>query len=264
MTHARRRVHLIGLLLAALLGCSDAHEPGPAPDPAPVLTAPQNTSAEPARDAPSTSTPAPPASRADQEFGGGGAAGSTDSAAKAGAGAEDPSGDEMQPVPPIMHPVMKPVAVECGLPSEPGAPVVDACTEHVKLEDLGGGFPLELPEGSECRGERSYQLDVERRELSWSECKGDATTPWKRTMGSRVLSEQELEHAVGGLGLVRVWDGKMACGADKGSLQIEVTTARGMQQYRDSFYACYKFPDALPFVDNIDYGFTILASLVQP
>jgi hypothetical protein len=54
-----------------------------------------------------------------------------------------------------------------------------------------------------------------------------------------------------------VWRGQ-------GTHLLEVTTARGSQQYRDSFYSCFKFPDPLPFVDNIDHGFEVLLPLAHP
>lgn len=154
-------------------------------------------------------------------------------------------------------------AEPCMLASTPRAPVLVDCVQRVVMRG-GVGFGPPEPPGSSCRGERSYTLELGSRQLAWSVCEVDfaSNEPWRVRKGMRVLEATEHASLVEALGKVTIAGKQSACGADKGLLTLEISSADDSELYTDSFYAC---TDASKlYVDNIDDVFTTVARLAQP
>jgi hypothetical protein len=149
----------------------------------------------------------------------------------------------------------------CEVADDFGERVVTPCTTQVVLEDQGNGFRPQPPEGSTCRGEESFSVDLESGDFAWQLCEFSPSAPWQRSEGSRVLSESELDALQGALRDVTVARVNEGCGADKPTLTISVGDGEGEQTYTDSFYSCSD-PNKL-YVNGIDGAFQAVRELAS-
>lgn len=144
------------------------------------------------------------------------------------------------------------------LADRPGERVLVDETLSVVLTNDGGGYGPTPPAGSTCNGESEYRYDLDRRELTWSECPiAGGSQPWREVSGARTLDRDDHDRVVEVLRAIVV-SSEEICGADKPVLTITVKTEGAEQLYTDSFYSCRG--DAAPYVDGIDGALSELMS----
>lgn len=144
----------------------------------------------------------------------------------------------------------------------PPAPAAVWPADATKLvaENRGGGFGLRSPPGSACeRGAALYTLAVATRVLQYKVCVEMRPMPSVWGEGMKVLSESDYAQVDAAMKKVVVTT-RMACGADKPTVLLKVTSPAGELEYLDSFYVCNKQGT---YVDNIDEPLRVLASLAR-
>ncbi|HEY2904009.1 MAG TPA: hypothetical protein VGL59_25705 [Polyangia bacterium] len=139
----------------------------------------------------------------------------------------------------------------------------DNATKMV-ADDKGGGFVGPAPAGSACPylREGTFTFTTVDKVLAWHICQPPSLAaggPYQYADGSRTLNAAQLTSLVDALKAVTVSTQK-TCGADKGTLQLTVSTPAGDQTYLDDFYACN---GQGVYVSNIDPVFAAARALMQ-
>ena len=145
-----------------------------------------------------------------------------------------------------------------------GASIFTSDVTTVVAENHGGGFVPTPPPGSACAlGSAKYTLSVGSKLFDWTRCVSSGMMPYTVAKGSRTLTDAEYKNLVPYLENLTVVAGDGTCGADKGTLDVTITTPSGTQIYGDSFYSCSIKDKPLVKTDALDRLFGQLYTLAM-
>ena len=145
-----------------------------------------------------------------------------------------------------------------------GASIFTSDVQVLVAEDYGGGFAPAPPPGSTCvMGAAKYTLTVGSKFFDWTRCVSSGMNPYTIAKGSRTLTDAEYKNLVPYLENLTVVAGDGLCGADKGTLDVTITTPSGQQTYGDSFYSCSIKDKPLVRTDALDRLFSQLYTLAM-
>ncbi|HNN50820.1 MAG TPA: hypothetical protein PKO07_07340 [Pseudomonadota bacterium] len=145
-----------------------------------------------------------------------------------------------------------------------GASIFTSDVITVVAENHGGGFVPPPPAGSACAlGAAKYTLTVGSKFFDWTRCVSSGMNPYTIAKGSRTLTDAEYKNLVPYLENLTVVAGDGLCGADKGTLDVTITTPSGQQIYGDSFYSCSIKDKPLVRTDALDRLFSQLYTLAM-
>ncbi|HEY2510501.1 MAG TPA: hypothetical protein VGI39_06585 [Polyangiaceae bacterium] len=148
-----------------------------------------------------------------------------------------------------------------GSDSGPSGGIVGSDTSKLVVTEQGG-FVATGPTGSTCTiADATYTLTLPARDLSWKVC-GSTTTsgPYAYATGAKTLTDAEYAPLASALQALAVTT-KLACGADKPTEQIVVTTPSGDRTYLDNFYHCTD--DGKVYIDGLDDVLSALVGLAK-
>jgi hypothetical protein len=150
-----------------------------------------------------------------------------------------------------------------GLTTTPGEIALVEGATTFELTSVGGGLPMQRPQGACNPTIWSYFVHIDTSQFGWNRCDvrapGTELGDYTAAVGTRDLSPAELDAAVASARMVRV-SSSTNCGADKPVLRFSVRKRLDYITYGDDFYACQKLQEA--YVDG--YALDVLHSVLHP
>jgi hypothetical protein len=153
------------------------------------------------------------------------------------------------------------------LPTTPGSSVFSPEVTQASLRSLGGGFGPLTPDGAACQlGVATFTVVLGPPTLTFSRCQvvGDysVAASYMPQSGQIPLNPAQLATVRAALGAVTV-SNKRTCGADKGTVELEMSTLTQSLTYGDDFYGC--LPNYKAFVDTqaLDNLYSVLDGLAS-
>jgi hypothetical protein len=152
--------------------------------------------------------------------------------------------------------------VSCGDSGPPTDDGDEVWESSVQLLVIGTNTAVPVKPPSECNfGSAEYSLSFATSQLEAWRCKTDGNAPYAKITQVRMLTSAEMTALVPALGKLQIDKSYQCAGADKPSIELQVTGDYGPIEYRDAFYGCTSDPRIPVDTDALNEVFFKLGAL---